>query len=112
LPQLIAVLFIAIASVLLVYIISDGWVTKTACFLALPVGLNPYILQCFSFKFDSPYMGLSVLASIVPFLFMQNNIVFSLSSIISLLIMCMTYQASSGIYIIIVIMLCFKAWNE
>jgi len=112
LPQLIAALLIAIASVLLVYIIYDGKVTKTACFLALPVGLNPYILQCFSFKFDAPYMGLSVLISIVPFLFTQNNIVFSLSSIISLLIMCMTYQASSGIYIILVIILCFKAWNE
>lgn len=112
LPQLIAVLFIAIASVLLVYITSDGKVTKTTCFLALPIGVNPYILQCYSYKFDAPYMTLSILASIVPFLFKRNNIAFSISSIISLLIMCMTYQASSGIYIIIVIMLCFRAWNE
>jgi hypothetical protein len=111
LPQIIAALFIAIASVLLVYIISDGKVTKTACFLSLPVGLSPYFLECFSYKFDSPYMALSVLASVVPFLFMQNYPVFSVVSIISLLIMCMTYQASSGIYIIIVIMLCYKAWS-
>ena len=112
LPQIIAVLFIAIASVLLVYIISEGKVTKIACFLSLPIGLSPYFLECFSYKFDAPYMALSVLASIVPFLFMRNYVVYSISSIISLLIMNMTYQASSGIYIIIVIMLCFKAWNE
>ena len=111
-PQIIAAIFIAIASVLLVYIISDGKVTKTALFLALPIGLSPYFLECFSYKFDSPYMALSVLASIVPFLFMRNYSVFSVSSIILLLIMCMTYQASSGIYVIIVIMLCFKMWNE
>jgi len=112
LPQLIAALLIAIASVLLVCIISGGKASKTACFLSLPIGISPYFLECFSYKFDAPYMALSVLASVVPFLFMRNYIAFSVSSIISLLIMCMTYQASSGIYIIIVIMLCFKAWNE
>jgi len=112
LPQIVAALFVAVASVLLVYIISDCIVTKTACFLSLPIGLSPYFLECISYKFDAPYMALSVLASIVPFLFMRNTIVFSVSSIISLLIMCMTYQTSSGIYIIIVIIICFKAWNE
>jgi len=112
LPQIIAALFIAIASVLLVYIISEGKVTKIACFLSLPIGLSPYFLECFSYKFDAPYMALSVLASIVPFLFMRNYIVFIVSSIISLLIMCLTYQSSSGIYVIISIMLCFKTWNE
>jgi hypothetical protein len=112
LPQVIAALFIAVASVLFVHTISDGKITKTACFLSLPIGLSPYFLECFSYKFDAPYMALSVLASIVPFLFMRNYVVFSLCSIISLLIMCMTYQAASGIYIIVVILLCFKAWNE
>jgi hypothetical protein len=112
LPQIIAALFIAIASVLMVYILSDGKVTKTACFLSLPIGLSPYFLECFSYKFDAPYMALSILVSIVPFLFIQNFIIFFISSIISLLIMCTTYQASSGIYIIIVIILCFKTWNE
>jgi hypothetical protein len=111
LPQIIAAFFSAVSSVLLIFIISDGKTTKRACFLSLPVGLSPYFLECFSYKFDSPYMALSVLASIVPFLFTGNYIVFSLCSIFSLLIMLMTYQASSGIYIIIVIMLMFKAWN-
>ena len=111
LPQVVAALFIAVASVFLVYVISGGKVTKTACFLTLPIGLSPYFLECFSFRFDAPYMALSVLASIAPFLFMRDYAVFSACSIVSLLIMCMTYQASSGIYIIIVIILCFKAWN-
>ncbi|MDR0487057.1 MAG: glucosyltransferase domain-containing protein [Treponema sp.] len=112
LPQIIAALFMAAASVLLVYVISGSKITKIACFLSLPVGLSPYFLHCFSYKFDAPYMALSVLASIAPFLFMRNYVMFSVCSIISLLIMAMTYQASSGIYIIIVIILCFKTWNE
>ena len=112
LPQLIAAFLMAIASVLLVYIICDGKITKTACFLSLPIGLSPYFLECFSYRFDSPYMALSVLICIIPFLFIRNYLVFSICSIISLLIMFTTYQASSGIYIIIVIILCFKAWNE
>ena len=112
LTQITAALFMAIASVLLVYVTSGGKVTKTACLLALPMGLSPYFLECFSYRFGAEGMALSVLVSIVPFLFIRNYTVFSVSSIISQLIMCMTYQASSGIYIIIVIMLCFKAWNE
>jgi len=111
LPQIIAVVFAAIASVLLVYIIS-GRVTKTACFVSLPVGLSPYFLECFSYKFDAPYIAFSVLVSIVPFLFEKNKKNFFVCSIVMLMIMCMTYQASSGIYIIIAIFLCFKAWSE
>lgn len=112
LPQLFAALFMAAAGVLLVYVIRDKKITKTACLMSLPLGLSPYFLECFSYKFDSPYMALSVFISIVPFLFLENYLVFSLCSFIAVLIMCMTYQASSGIYIIIVVLLCFKAWNE
>ena len=112
LPQLIAALLIACASVLLVYIISGDKINKTACFLSLPIGLSPYFLECFSYKFDAPYMALSILVSIVPFLFMCNLLWFLVCSIISIWIMLTTYQASSGIYIVIVMMLCFKAWNE
>ena len=111
LTQLIAVLLIAASSVTLVYVINDKKITKTALAVSLPVGLSPYFLQCFSYKFDSPYMALSVFASIIPFIFADNYKSFSIASVIGLLIMCMTYQASSGIYIIIVIMLCFRQWN-
>jgi hypothetical protein len=56
-------------------------------------------------------MALSVFFSIVPFIFIDSIVVFAVVSIISLLCMCMTYQASSGIYILITIAIAFRNWN-
>jgi len=111
LTQLIAAFFIAASSVALVYVINDKKITKTALAVSIPIGLSPYFLECFSYKFDAPYMALSVFASIVPFVFMKDRLAFSVVSVLGLLVMSMTYQASSGIYIIIVILLCFQQWS-
>ena len=111
LTQILAAIFIAASSVMLVYVLNNKKITKTALAASLPLGLSPYFLECFSFKFDSPYMALSVFASIIPFFFMENRRIFSIISVIGIWVMCMTYQASSGIYIIIVIFLCFLQWN-
>ena len=111
LTQLIAAFLIAASSVALVYVINNEKITKTALAASIPIGLSPYFLECFSYKFDAPYMALSVFASIVPFVFVKNRLAFSVASVLGMLIMCMTYQASSGIYIIIVILLCFQQWS-
>lgn len=67
----------------------------------LPMTLSPYFLECFSFKFDSPYMALSVLGSVLPFLWWRGKIHnFLIMSFVGLFLMCNTYQASSGIYIV------------
>ena len=110
LPQLLAVLLIAISSVLLVYIIADKKITTTGLLASIPLGLSPYFLGCLSFKFDAPYMSVSVLASIIPFLFIERRKAFLFISIVSLFIMCMSYQAASGIYLLIVIFLGFRDW--
>jgi hypothetical protein len=113
LPQILAAGILAVCSVALVYVFSDGKVTVPRLIAALPLGLSPYFLNCISYKFDAPYMALSVAAGIVPFLFANaRRWRFGLISIVCLLIMCMTYQASSGIYIMVLIMLCFREWNE
>jgi len=70
LPQLLAVFILAISSVLLVYVLNDSKITIAGLLASIPVGLSPYMLECLSYKFDAPYMALSVLASIVPFLFL------------------------------------------
>ncbi|GHV57578.1 hypothetical protein FACS1894182_06810 [Bacteroidia bacterium] len=111
LPQLLAVLILSVSSVLLVYVLGDRKITVVRLLASIPLGLSPYFLECFSYKYDSPYMALSVLASIFPFLFVDYKKAFVLCSTISLLIMCMTYQATSGVYLLIVIMLCFQRWN-
>jgi len=112
LPQLLAILIMAISSVLLVYIVSNKKITTVRLLASIPLGLSPYFLECLSYKFDAPYMAFSTLASIFPFLFITRKKAFLFVSVISLLIMCMTYQAASGIYLVILILLCFRNWNK
>lgn len=73
------------------------------------VGFNPWFLQNLSFRFDSPYMSLSLLFSVLPFLFWnKNKVLFLVVSILSIFLMCNTYQASSGIYVVMVLALSLK----
>ena len=111
LPQLLAILFITAGSIILVYVLTRK-ITIIRLLASIPLGLSPYFLESLAFKFDSPYMALSVLASIFPFLFIARKKAFLFISVISLLIMCMTYQSSSGVYMLIVVILCFQYWNN
>ena len=111
-PQLLAILFLSCSSVLLVFILGKGKITTVRLLASIPLGLSPFFLQCLSYKFDAYYMALSMLVSIVPFLFITRRKAFLFISIVSLLVMCMTYQVSSGIYPVIVIILCFQDWNS
>ena len=110
-PQLLAILILVVSSVLLVYILT-GKITVPRLLASIPLGLSPYFLECLSYKFDSPYMALSVLASIFPFLFIARKKIFLFISIVSLLIMITAYQPASGIYMMITTILCFQKWNR
>lgn len=114
LPQILAALFLALASAVLIYVFTEKeQFSKWNILAVLPLGLSPYFLECLSYKFDSPYMALSVLASIFPFLFVKygEKIYFAIS-VAGCLVMCMTYQASSGIYVLVTLFLAAKKLNE
>ena len=111
-PQLLAVIILSVNSILLVYIVGNKKITIVRLLASIPLGLSPYFLECLSYKLMAPYMALSITASIVPFLFITRKKAFLFSSVVSLLVMCMTYQASSGIYLLIAVMLCFQDWNR
>ena len=112
LPQLLAIPILALCSVLLVYTLNNKKITIPGLFASIPLGLSPYILECLSYKYDAAYMALSIFASIVPFLFHTRTKAFMFCSVISLLVMCMTYQVSSGIYLLIALVLSFNDWNS
>jgi hypothetical protein len=111
LPQILAALIIGACTVLLVYILRGRELSFTALLAGISLGLSPYFLENISYKFDAPYMALSMFFSIFPFIFSGSKKAFVSSSIISLLIMCMTYQASSGIYIVLTLLLCYRDWS-
>lgn len=114
LPQLIAVMFLAVSGIVLLYIISEmtsysAWEMSALLLL----GLNPYFLECLSYKYDSPYMVLSILGAIVPFLYKKKKgIIYVFASMIGMVIVCTTYQAATGIYPMIVILLMLKMWCD
>jgi len=111
-PQLLAAFILSCSSVLLVYILGNRRITTVRLLASIPMGLSPFFLECLSYKYSSPYMALSILTCIVPFLFVARKKAFIFCSIVSLMIMCMIYQIAAGIYLLIVVMLCFQYWNN
>lgn len=114
LSQVIAIAICCIASIIIIKAISGKETFSVWEIVAvLPLGLSPYFLECISYKYDSPYMALSVLAGVLPIVFYKYGyFVYAIAVLIGTLIMCMTYQASSGVFPMLVILLAFIAWNK
>lgn len=114
LTQLLAICFLSAAGCVVIHLLSekrefDLWTVIAV----LPLGLSPYFLECLSYKFDSPYMALSILVSVVPFLFLGYGLpLYGAVSFVGCLSMCMLYQASSGVYPMLTALLCFCQWNR
>jgi VIT1/CCC1 family predicted Fe2+/Mn2+ transporter len=105
--QILALAITTVNSLLLICIF-EVKISIKSLIASLPVGLTPYFLENLSYKFDSPYMALSVLFPLLPFVFIKQYKTYIVTSIVCLLLMCATYQASSGIYIIVVLFMAFK----
>ena len=130
LTQLVAIAFLSFASVILVWSVREIiwknedrlWesseipnkkrLTVMGIIASVPIGLSPYFLEELSFRFDSPYMALSVLFSVIPFVFIHHIKAYIPVSFLCSLGMCMTYQASSGIEIILVSFFAFLMLNQ
>lgn len=113
LPQLLAALLMAVSAYIVWYLLSrEKKFTFWGMASLVSMGLSPYFLECFSYKYDAPYMALSVLVSVFPLLlWKRGRWVFFMASALGSLIMCLTYQASSGIFPMLVVLLCLKQWN-
>ena len=98
--QLFAIAFLVLGGMILNFTIRKK-IDYIGVLAAIPLGLSPHFLENLSYKFDSLSMSFSVLCCIVPFLFRENKIAFFISSVVCLLLMYCSYQASNGIYIII-----------
>ena len=111
LTQIIAAFLMGLASAISVHVITGAKKFKIRHYIAaIPIGLSPYFLECYSYKFDSPYMALSVLSSVAPFLFLRykSRKPFYVATFVFALIMCNTYQAASGIFVILLLLLTLK----
>lgn len=105
--HILTAFIMTITSVIVVFVINRNLEWFPIIGSAL-LGLNPWFLQCISFRFDSPYMALSILVSVIPFFWWKETKRFFIVSIIGIFLMCNFYQPSSGIYIIMVLALIFR----
>ena len=113
LTQIIAVLFLALSCGILLYSFCGERISAWNIISVLLIGMNPYFLECISYKYDSPYMALSVLVSVIPLIFANcNKILYFCVSIVCMVLMCTTYQGASGIYPMAMILYCFDLWNK
>ena len=97
-PQIIAIIELSLASIFLLKCITGKKTYNLWQIVAtIPLALKPYFLECLSFKFDSPYMALSILVAVVPVLFIKHFYFFITATVISTVIICTSYQASIGI---------------
>lgn len=107
---ILSAVIMSIVSVLVLFLIFDGKrITWISALTSVLLGINPWFLEALSFRFDSPYICLSILVSVIPFLlYKKNTIHYFLVSTICIFLMCNSYQASSGIYPVILLSLVFK----
>mgnify|MGYP000850035980 FL=1 len=106
--HVISAFILALASLILVFVLfPKNKMSLTTAFVSTIIGINPWFLEPLSFRFDNPFMSLSILFSVTPFVFWDNKKLFATSSIIGIFLMCNSYQASSGIYIILTLTMLF-----
>lgn len=120
LPQIIAIALLATASVITVCLVSGKEIFKEKwtkwiwqIFAVIPLGLCPYFLECLSYQYDSPYMALSILFAVFPFIFRKKSrSLFLFVTVICMWGLCATYQASAGIFLVLMLFLAIKDWSE
>lgn len=114
LMQIIAAAVLAICGIILLTIIFERkQFTIWEVVSVIPLGLNPYFLECFSYKYDAPYMAISILASIIPLVFRTSSWPMYIAvSAIGTLVTCTSYQASSGIFPMLVVLIAFRMWMK
>lgn len=106
--NIISAFILTFASVTLLFVLFPSKKINLGLILSSTViGINPWFLEALSFRFDNPFMSLSILVSLLPFIFWESKKLFNLFSIICIYLMCNSYQASSGIYILMVLTLAF-----
>ena len=107
LTQFIAIAF-AGATIVLLSISLTGKVGFANVLALSAIFIAPCFAECVSYRFDSPYMTLSLFFAAAPFLFYRCKKAFPYVSIICLTLTCMSYQAALSLYILAAIYLFAK----
>lgn len=100
-----------IISTVTVFVLSvalTGQLNLKNCMALSTVFIAPCYAECISYRFDSPYMAISLFFAALPFLFKTDKKIFLYVSVVCLLLTCMSYQAALSLYILCAIYLFVK----
>lgn len=111
LPQLIAIVMLSVTSVLIMRAFYRERISYSILVASCLIGVTPFAYGCWVFKFDAPCMALSLLVSAMPLMFWSKleqysrikKFVALSASVVCMLIMWTSYQASSGVVIVLVL---------
>lgn len=113
-PQILGLAFLSIAGVILTYVFCDKKIKYLPLVLTAFIGLLPLTTECWLYKFDAPFMALSLLVSVLPILWWPKKMEkkalrkFGIVALICMLIIWTTYQASSGVFPVLCVFLALK----
>lgn len=112
--QIVAMFIVAASGIILLMSVYEKTFFSIWEILALlPLGLNPYFLGCLSYKYDSPYMALSIFGAVLPFLFLEARpLVAIFATMIGTVIVCTSYQAGTGIFPMAVLFVALRKWSQ
>ncbi len=116
-PQIIAMGMMACVSLMLVKLfISETVNLKKHFWLLLittMIGISPFVMNAWMYKFDAPCMALGIMASVLPYVLIWNKgfvenikdpIKFSIglfATMVCVLVMWSSFQAASGIFLVL-----------
>ncbi len=114
LTQILAVLIVSAAGMILILTFSGkNTISLWSIIAVLPLSLSPYFLECLSFKFDSPYMALTIFLSVFPLLFYRCKPgLYMTVTTLCILMTSSIYQAGLGIFPSTIVLLAFVTWHR
>lgn len=114
LTQIITMLFMAIAVSIIIWAVSpEKLASNWLVVAAVPFAISPYFMENISYKIECIIHGGSVLLSVFPVLFYKKKrLAYGAVIAVCITLMCVTYQAASGIFPVVVIMIAATQWNK
>ncbi|MBR3770247.1 MAG: glucosyltransferase domain-containing protein [Lachnospiraceae bacterium] len=114
LPQFMAVGILAVSGIIVLHVVTGKTKFTVWEYIAVvPMGLSPYFLECISYKYDSPYMAISIFGAVMPLLFLKYGyVMYVIMAFAGTLMVCTSYQAATGIFPMFVIYMVLKRWND
>lgn len=101
---ILTAVILTLSSIIIIYVLVGEKANYFTFILSSLVGINPWILNGVAYRFDGPYISMSILMAVFPFLYWkQTHLRFAISTTISVFLLNNFYQASNGIYAVMLL---------